>query len=61
MVTPLSVPPEFVGTSSAPPDSLTVPPLTVPPTRFHEPLAAFSVNVLPALFNVPVRFTVVAV
>ena len=41
----VSVPPELVKASRAPPDSLTVPFLIEPPTKFHEPVAALSVSV----------------
>ena len=57
-VTPSSVPPEDVKTSSAPPDSVSVPPWSVPPARFQEPVAAFKASVVPVLLSVPVRFTV---
>ncbi len=57
-VTPASVPRELVKVSSAPPASVTVPPSTVPPTTFHEPVAAVKASVMPTLFRVPVRFTV---
>ena len=57
-VTPSSVPPVLVKTSSAPPDSLSVPPSIVPPARFQEPVVAFRASVVPVSSSVPVRFTV---
>src|SRR5438045_3048717 len=44
-----------------PSSSDTVPPLIVPPLRFHEPVVLFSVSGLAALFSVPVILTVPAV
>src|SRR5207253_8602223 len=49
-----------VRTRALPVAAATVPPLTVPPARFHEPGngAAPRCNMAPALFNVPVRLIV---
>ena len=47
-----------MATSSAPPASVTMPPLMVPPTRFHEPVVVVKARVVPVLFSVPVMFTV---
>ena len=52
-VTPSNVPPEDVKTSSAPPDSLSVPLFSVPPARFHEPVVASRASVVPVLSSVP--------
>src|SRR5712664_1103299 len=57
-VKPSSVPPLLVNTNSAPPASLSVPFLIVPPTRFQEPVVAVRARVLLVLSSVPVRFTV---
>ena len=35
-----------------------MPPLIVPPLRFHDPVALLSVSVLPVFVSVPVRLTV---
>ena len=57
-VTPSSVPPALVKTSSAPPLAEYVPFLMVPLERFHEPVAVFNASVVPVLSRVPTRFTV---
>ena len=55
---PASVPPLSVNTSVDPPVLVMVPPLIVPPSRSQAPMAGDRVKVAFALFNVPVRFTV---
>ena len=55
MVTPASVPPTLLRMSCDPPLVLTEPPLIVPPSSVHDPLAASRFR--PPL-SVPVRFTV---
>ena len=58
-VTPLLNVPETLFAASnkaAPSANATVPPLIVP-EKFHEPVVAFSVSVVPVLVSVPVRFT----
>src|SRR5882757_4492740 len=59
-VTPLMNVPDtlFAANSNAAPSAnTTVPPLIVPPAKFHEPVTAFNVSVVPVLVTVPVRFT----
>ena len=59
IATPLSRLLEFAVMASVwPSANATVPPTTVPPSRFHVPVVALNVNVLPVLVSVPVRFTV---
>ena len=57
-VTPLNVPPLVVVMNDEPSANAMVPPTTVPPSRFHEPVVASSVRVSPVLVSVPVTFTV---
>ena len=53
---PVKLPVAKLGTFKlAPPLVVTVPPATVPPLKFSEPVVVFSVRVVPALFRVPVR------
>src|SRR6185436_99444 len=56
-VTLFSVPELALGTSVWALSDVIVPPLTVPPGRFHGPVALFSASVEPALLSVPVRST----
>src|SRR5262249_57016002 len=57
-VTPIRVPPSPVAIRALPPVDATVPPLIVPPARFHEPVVSLSSSVPPVLFKVPARLTV---
>ena len=56
-VTPARVP-LVVTTRALPSAAASVPPLTVPPARFTEPVLALRNNVCPTLFRVPTRLTV---
>src|SRR5215207_1022396 len=57
-VTLLSRPSSEVTSSAAPSARLIVPPVIVPPAKFHEPLLALRCNVPPPRFIPPVTFTV---
>ena len=59
IVTPVSRLFEFVLIASVwPSANAIVPPTTVPPSRFHVPVVALNVNVLPVFVSAPVRFAV---
>ena len=55
-VTPFKYPEEIASVTPA--VTVTVPFLIVPPARFHDPVVALSVSVVPVLSNVPVTLTV---
>jgi len=58
MLVPFRMPAEEVKIRSAPPERVMLPPLIVPPTSRHDPLAALRSKVVPVLLSTPVRLTV---
>lgn len=56
--TSIKLPVEDVNPRVLPPANCNDPPVIVPPSRFHVPVAAFNVSVSLALLRFPVRLTV---